>query len=52
MNRQAKEALLYAKEKVKRHKGFIDAVRQRRHTLYLTMKAIIEWQHLFFTDGG
>jgi RNA polymerase sigma-54 factor len=51
MNRQAKEALLYAKEKVEKAQGFIDAVRQRRHTLYLTMKAIIEWQHLFFTDG-
>lgn len=51
MNRQAKEALLYAKEKVEKAQGFIDAVKQRRHTLYVTMNAIIEWQHPFFADG-
>ena len=45
MNRQAKEALLYAKEKVDKAKAYIDAVRQRRQTLYKTMKAIAEWQH-------
>ncbi|SFF84825.1 RNA polymerase factor sigma-54 [Prevotella sp. KH2C16] len=51
MNRQEKEALLYAKEKVDKAQGFIDAVKQRRHTLYLTMKAIIEYQRAFFLDG-
>lgn len=51
MNRRDKEALLYAKEKMERAKGFIDAVRQRRHTLYVTMKAIIEIQKKFFQDG-
>ena len=51
MSRQVKEALLYAKEKVDKAQGFIEAVRQRRHTLYITMKAIIEWQHRFFQDG-
>lgn len=51
MNRQEKEALLYAKEKVDRAVGFIEAVKQRRHTLYVTMKAIIEWQSEFFRDG-
>ena len=51
MNRQEKEALLYAKEKVDKAQGFIDAIKQRRHTLYLTMKAIIEYQRTFFLDG-
>lgn len=51
MNRQEKEALLYAKQKVEKAQGFIEAVRQRRHTLYVTMKAIINWQKKFFQDG-
>ena len=51
MGRQEKEALLYAKEKVERAQGFIEAVRQRRRTLYMTMKAIIDWQYRFFQDG-
>lgn len=51
MNRQEKEALLYAKEKVDRAQGFINAVKQRRHTLMVTMKAIIDWQRKFFLDG-
>lgn len=51
MNRQEKEALLYAKQKVDKAQGFISAIKQRRHTLYITMKAIIEWQRKFFLDG-
>lgn len=51
MNRETKEALLYAKQKVDRAQNYIDAVKQRRHTLYVTMKAIIAWQHKFFLDG-
>jgi RNA polymerase sigma-54 factor len=51
MSRQAKEALLYAKEKVDKAKGFIEAIKMRRHTLFITMKAIIDWQHKFFEDG-
>lgn len=51
MSRQEKEALLYAKEKVDRAQGYIEAVKQRRHTLYVTMKAIVDWQRRFFQDG-
>ena len=51
MNRQMKEALVYAKEKVDRAKNFIEAVKQRRHTLYITMKTIIDMQRKFFQDG-
>ena len=51
MNRQAKEALLYAKEKVNKAAGFIEAVKQRRRTLKATMQAIIDLQLKFFQDG-
>lgn len=51
MNRQQKEALLYAKEKVDRARNYIEAIKQRRHTLYLTMKTIIDLQLKFFQDG-
>ena len=51
MSRQDKEALLYAKEKVDKAQGFIDAIKQRRHTLIVTMKAIIDIQKRFFQDG-
>lgn len=51
MTRRDKEALLYAKEKVDKAMGFIEAVRQRRHTLTVTMQAIIDWQRKFFQDG-
>ena len=51
MSRSEKEALLYAKEKVERAQGFIDAIKQRRHTLYVTMKAIIDIQKAYFQDG-
>ena len=30
---------------------FIEAIRVRRHTLTVTMRAIIQWQHRFFEDG-
>ena len=51
MSRQMKEALLYTKKKVDAAQGFIEAIRVRRHTLTVTMKAIIQWQHRFFEDG-
>lgn len=51
MSRTEKEALLYARQKVERAQGFIQAIKQRRHTLYVTMKAIIDWQKKFFQDG-
>lgn len=51
MTRRDKEALLYAKEKVSRAQGFIEAVKQRQHTLRITMQAIIDWQRKFFLDG-
>jgi RNA polymerase sigma-54 factor len=51
LSRQMKEALLYTKQKVDAAQSFIEAVRTRRRTLSITMKAIIQWQHRFFEDG-
>lgn len=51
LSRQMKEALLYTKEKVERAKGYIEAIKQRRHTLTVTMKTIIDIQMKFFQDG-
>jgi RNA polymerase sigma-54 factor len=51
MSRQMKEALLYTKQKVDAAQNFIEALRVRQHTLTVTMRAIIHWQHRFFEDG-
>ena len=51
LSRQMKEALLYTKQKVDAAQSFIEAVKARRRTLTLTMKAIIQLQHRFFEDG-
>ena len=51
MSRQNKEALLYIKRKVDAAQGFIEAIRARRHTLTITIQAIITLQRQFFLDG-
>ena len=51
MTRQTKEALLYIKKKVDAAQSFIEAIRMRRHTLTITMQAIIQLQRQFFLDG-
>lgn len=51
MSRRDKEALLYAKQRVDRARGYIEAVRQRQATLHATMKAIIDIQHKYFASG-
>ena len=51
MSRQMKEALLYTKKKVDAAMGFIEAIRTRRQTLTMTMRAIIQWQHRYFEEG-
>lgn len=51
LNAKEKEALIYAKEKIDRAQGFIEAIKQRRNTLYVTMRAIIDIQRKYFRDG-
>ena len=51
LSRQTKEALLYIKQKVDAAQSFIEAIKARRRTLTVTMRAIIHLQHQFFVDG-
>lgn len=51
LSRREKEAMLYAKQKIDKAQSLIEAIRQRRRTLTITMQAIIDWQRKFFLDG-
>lgn len=46
-----KEAILFMKQKLDSAKWFIDAIRQRHQTLYVTMSEIIKFQKEFFMEG-
>ena len=45
------EALAFVKQKIDSARGFIDAIKQRQHTLYVTMKAIMDYQQEYFLTG-
>ena len=49
--KEMKEAVLFVKQKIESAKWFIDAIKQRQHTLLLTMNAILEYQKEYFIDG-
>jgi len=49
-SKEQKEAITFVKQKLDSAKWFIDAIRQRQHTLLVTMQAIISYQRLFFED--
>jgi RNA polymerase sigma-54 factor len=46
-----KEAMMFMKQKLDSAKWFIDAIRQRHQTLYVTMSEIIKFQKEFFMEG-
>ncbi|MCE2614030.1 RNA polymerase factor sigma-54 [Flavobacteriaceae bacterium D16] len=46
-----KDAVLFIKQKLDAAKWFIDAIRQRQQTLYVTMKAIMDYQSEYFLSG-
>jgi RNA polymerase sigma-54 factor len=46
-----REALQFVKQKIDSAKWFIDAIKQRQHTLYVTMQAILEFQYDYFLSG-
>lgn len=50
-SKESREALLFLKQKMEAAQGFIDAIRQRQHTLTATMRAVIELQRPFFLEG-
>jgi RNA polymerase sigma-54 factor len=46
-----KDAVQFIKQKLDSAKWFIDAIKQRQETLYVTMNAIMHYQQDFFLDG-
>jgi RNA polymerase sigma-54 factor len=46
-----KEAVSFVKQKLENAKWFIDAIKQRQNTLFVTMSAIMNYQHAFFLTG-
>ena len=46
-----KEAVQFIKQKLDAAKWFIDAIRQRQQTLYVTMSAIMQYQKAYFLSG-
>ncbi len=50
-DKRQKEALIFIKQKLDSAKWFIDAIKQRQHTLLQTMQAIIAFQTEFFLTG-
>jgi RNA polymerase sigma-54 factor len=50
-NKRQKEAVLFIKQKLDSARWFIDAIKQRQHTLLHTMQAIMKFQNEFFITG-
>lgn len=50
-DKKLKEAVTFVKQKLDAAKWFIDAIKQRQHTLMRTMQAIIDFQYDYFLEG-
>ncbi len=50
-HRNNREALTFVKQKLDSAKWFIDAIKQRQHTLLSTMSEIVHLQREYFQDG-
>ena len=51
LSKEVKDAAMFLKQKLDAAQNFIDAVKQRQHTLMSTMQAIVDLQRPFFLDG-
>ena len=51
-NRNQKEAANFVRQKMESARWFMEAIKQRQHTLILTMNAITEFQRDYFASGG
>lgn len=49
--KEQKAAVLFIKQKLDSAKWFIDAIRQRQQTLFVTMSAIMNYQKKYFLSG-
>jgi RNA polymerase sigma-54 factor len=50
-SKSSKDAASFIKQKLDSARNFIDAIRQRQDTLYITMLAIMEYQQEYFMTG-
>lgn len=50
-DKRQKEAIVFIKQKIDSAKWFIDAIKQRQHTLLSTMNTIMAYQKEFFLTG-
>jgi RNA polymerase sigma-54 factor len=50
-SKSQKDAVLFIKQKLDAAKWFIDAIKQRQQTLYITMSAIMDYQKEYFLTG-
>jgi len=50
-DKKNKEAVTFIKQKIDAAKWFIDAIKQRQHTLFATMQAIVQFQEKYFFSG-
>lgn len=50
-SKSQKDTVLFIKQKLDAAKWFIDAIKQRQQTLFVTMKAIMEYQKEYFLTG-
>lgn len=50
-SRSQKDAVMFIKQKIDSAKWFIDAIKQRQNTLFITMSAIMVYQREFFMTG-
>ena len=49
--KESKDAIVFIKSKIDAAKWFIDAIKQRQHTLLATMTAIMNFQQEYFLQG-
>ncbi|UII33084.1 RNA polymerase factor sigma-54 [Fulvivirga ulvae] len=50
-DKKLKETVTFVKQKLDAAKWFIDAIKQRQHTLLNTMRAIVDFQYEYFQEG-
>ncbi len=50
-SKEQKDAVMFIKQKLDAAKWFIDAIRQRQQTLFVTMSAIMDYQQEYFMTG-
>ncbi len=50
-NDSQREAVIFIKQKIDSARWFIEAIKQRQETLFVTMKTIMEYQYMYFLEG-